>query len=163
MAQTCQMYKLNLVRTPGLIQKGGDSMWFLVCWATLPVSVIWLWDFCTPGIPRPWGFGHLFVRSFIILVEGKEKQNRHKTDEHELILEMPYWNSFKWLEMYFIFNRNAYIVYRNAFLFLVELFCVIIIDSMFIMLTTLNCFGSLFSFFLAVRVQNDKPNNIKMC
>lgn len=128
MAQRCQMYKLDLVRTPGLIRKGGDSMWFLVCWATLPVSVIWLWDFCTPGIPRPWGFGHLFVRSFIILVEGKEKQNRHKIDEHELTLELPYWNIFKWLEMYFIFNRYAYIVYRNAFLFLVDLFCVIIID-----------------------------------
>lgn len=28
-------------------------MWFPVCWATLPVSVIWLWDFCTPGTPQP--------------------------------------------------------------------------------------------------------------
>lgn len=53
------------------------SMWFPVCWATLPVSVIWLWDFCTPGTPRPWGFGHLFVRFFINLVEKERRKKRY--------------------------------------------------------------------------------------
>lgn len=153
-------------------------MWFPVCWATLPVSVFWLWDFCTPGTPRPWGFGHLFVRFFIILVERerkKTKKNRYRMKrmtlwdytpiKTHLTLELPYWSSFvhqwiadKWKCILFKKKKKIHILCTETlFVFLPG--GIILCHWLDVRYAnSAELFWSLFSCFLPVHVHKEKSN-----